>query len=61
MEIDNNIEIRINSSFILDYICSKVTSIKNDDKFKMLNQVKKDINKSPKEIKSFFEINDDIE
>ena len=61
MEIDNNIEIRINSSFILDYICSKVTSIKNDDKFKMLNQVKKDINKSPKEIKSFFEINGDIE
>ena len=61
LEIDNNIEIRINSSFILDYICSKVTSIKNDDKFKMLNQVKKDINKSPKEIKSFFEINGDIE
>ena len=61
MKIDNNIEIRINSSFILDYICSKVTSIKNNDKFKMLNQVKKDINKSPKEIKSFFEINGDIE
>jgi len=61
MKIDNNIEIRINSSFIIDYICSKVTSIKKYDKFKMLNEIKKDINNCPKEIKSFFEINGDIE
>ena len=58
---NNNITIKINSSFILDYICSKVTSNENYDKFKMLNDIKKDINKSPKEIKNFFEINGDIE